>query len=89
MLGRWFRLLIGRGGPRAAIASRGTVYYFEHGRKLTTEGETLIDGFEINVASIIGWDDGDRERIDESERQRILKNVISSLESQGLRVVLE
>jgi hypothetical protein len=89
MLGRWFRLLTGRGGSRAGISNRGTAYYIEHGRKMTIAGEMLIDGFEIYVASIVGWDDSDGELIDESERQRILKNVISSLESQGVRVVLE
>jgi hypothetical protein len=48
----------------------------------------LADGFEIYVASIVAWDDSHGKLIDKSERQRILQNVKSSLESQGTRVVL-
>ena len=48
----------------------------------------LADGFEIYVASIVAWDYSNGELIDLSERERILQNVKSSLESQGARVVL-
>jgi hypothetical protein len=55
---------------------------------MTIAGEMLDNGFEIYVASIVTWDDGKGELIDEAERQRILQNVRRSLESQGAKVVL-
>jgi Immunity protein 74 len=56
---------------------------------MTISGEMLMDGFAIYVASIVTWDDSHGELIDEAERQRIVKNVKASLESQGANVVLE
>lgn len=85
---RLIRKLFGKKGPLARIASRNTVIYWEAGRKITIAGEMPTDGFEIYVASIVTWDDSNGEPIDESERQRILQNVKSSLESQGAKVVL-
>jgi hypothetical protein len=55
---------------------------------MTVAGEMLSDGFEICVASIVGWDDGRGGLIDEAERARILGNIRSSLEAQGQRVVV-
>lgn len=55
---------------------------------MTIAGEMLADGFEIYVASIVAWDDSNGELIELSERERILQNVKSSLESQGARVIL-
>lgn len=88
MLTRWFRRLFGKRGPWAGIANRNAVVYWEAGRRMTIAGEMLIDGFEIYVASIVAWDDSNGELISELERQRIVRNVKSSLESQGARVVL-
>jgi hypothetical protein len=73
--------------PWAGIANRTSVVYYENGRKMTIAGEMLIDGFEIYVASIVGWDDGRGGLIDDAERARILGNIRSSLEAQGQRVV--
>lgn len=56
---------------------------------MTIAGEMLDNGFQIYVASITTWDDSKGELISESERQRILQNVIHSLESQGARVVID
>ncbi|HXS95355.1 MAG TPA: Imm74 family immunity protein [Candidatus Limnocylindrales bacterium] len=88
MLTKWIRVLLGKKGPWAGIANRSAVIYWENGRKMTIAGEMLADGFEIYVASMVAWDDSNGELIDQSERQRILQNVKSSLESQGARVVL-
>jgi hypothetical protein len=55
---------------------------------MTIAGEMLTDGFEIYVASIVTWDDSSSELINATERERIARNVKSSLESQGARVVL-
>jgi hypothetical protein len=55
---------------------------------MTIAGEMLNDGFQIYVASIVSWDDSNRELLDEAERQRILQNVKRSLEAQGARVIL-
>jgi hypothetical protein len=84
----WIRRLFGKRGPWAGIANRHAVTYWEGRRKMTIAGEMLDDGFEIYVASISTWDDSKGELIDDAERQRILENVIRSLESQGARVVL-
>ena len=84
----WLRALLGKKGPRAHIRNRNTVIYWENGRSMTIAGEMLNDGFEIYVASIVTWDDGDVQPIAEAERQRILSNVKSSLEPQGARIVL-
>ncbi len=85
---RLIRRLRGVPDPWAAIANRGTVYYFERTRRMTIAGEMLKDGFEIYVASIVAWDDGRGEIIGAAEHERILANVKASLESQGGRVIL-
>jgi hypothetical protein len=85
----WLRKLLGKQGPWAGIANRHAVIYWEGRRKMTIAGEMLDNGFQIYVASITTWDDSKGELISESERQRILQNVIHSLESQGARVVID
>jgi hypothetical protein len=88
MLLKWLHFVMGKKSPWAAIANRTSVVYYENGRKMTVAGEMLIDGFEIYVASIVGWDDGRGGLIDDAERVRILGNIRSSLEAQGQRIVL-
>jgi hypothetical protein len=83
----WLRRLLGK-QVWAGMVNKNTIVYWEGRRKMTIAGEMLMDGVEISVASIVAWDDSDGELIDESERQRIVKNVKSCLESQGARVVL-
>ena len=75
-------------GPWACVRNRNSVVYRENGRAMTIAGEMLSDGFEIYVSSIITWDDSQGDLITEADRQRILRNVRCSLESQGARVVL-
>jgi len=74
--------------PWASVRSRNAVVYRENGRTMTISGEMLTDGFEIYVSSIVTWDNSRGELITDADRQRILRNVRSSLESQGARVVL-
>jgi hypothetical protein len=88
MLRSWLKAAFGKKGPRADICNRRAVRYKENGRQMTIAGEMLTDGFEIYVASILTWDDSHGELIAPSERERILRNVKASLESQGARVVL-
>ena len=81
--------MFGKKSPWASVRNRSTVIYCENGRTLTIAGEMLTDGFEIYVSSIVTWDDSRGELITESDRQRIVRNVKCSLESQGARVVLK
>jgi hypothetical protein len=74
MLVKRLRAVFDKKGPWAGIVNRTTVVYYEDGRKMTVAGEMLIDGFEIYVSSIAGWDDGRGGPIDDSERARILSN---------------
>ena len=52
-------------------------------------GEMLADGFSVYLGSIVTWNDSKGELIDEFEKERIAQNVKLSLESQGIRVVLD
>jgi hypothetical protein len=83
------RRLFARKGFRAHPVNRQTVVYVEDGRKMDVAGEMLADGFCVYVASIVAWNDSKGELIDDSERQRIVRNIKASLESQGARVVLD
>ncbi len=47
----------------------------------------LVDGFEVYVATITNWDDG--EPISEFERQRIIGNIGTSLAGQGAKMMLD
>ena len=83
------RKLVARKGSHAYPINRQTVVYVENGRKMDVAGEMLADGFCVYVASIVAWNDSQGELIDDSERQRIARNIKVSLESQGTRVVLD
>jgi hypothetical protein len=85
----YFRRLLFKNRLSANIIDRQTVIYREGGRTTRIAGELLTDGFEIYVASIVTWDDSKGELINAPERKRILANVVASLESQGVRVVLD
>lgn len=88
MITNWLRVMFGRKGSWASVRNRNAVVYWEDGRRMTIAGEMLADGFEIYVSSIVTWDDSHGELITDADRQRILRNVRCSLESQGARVVL-
>jgi hypothetical protein len=88
MVTNWLRTMFGNKDPWASVRSRNAVVYRENGRTMTISGEMLTDGFEIYVSSIVTWDNSRGELITDADRQRILRNVRSSLESQGARVVL-
>ena len=88
MVTNWLRTMFGKIGPWASVRNRNAVVYWENGRTMTIAAEMLTDGFEIYVSSIVTWDDSQGELITEADRQRILRNVRCSLESQGARVVL-
>jgi len=78
-----------RKGFRAYPISRQTIVYVENGQKMDIAGEMLADGFSVYLASIATWNDSKGELIDEFEKERIAQNVKLSLESQGIRVVLD
>lgn len=84
----WGYGAFGKKGPWAGIRNENTLVYWEDWRRMTIEGNRLIDGFEIYVVTIVAWDDSDGELVSESERQKILGNIQSSLKSKGARAVL-
>jgi hypothetical protein len=88
MVTNWLRTMFRKKGPSASVRNRNALVYRENGRTMTIAGEMLTDGFEIYVSSIVTWDDSRGELITDADRRRIVRNVRSSLESQGARVVL-
>jgi len=88
MIGRWLRRMLFGKGVRVWPRGRQNLQYQEDGRRMTIAAQMLTDGFEIAVCSIVTWDDSNGELINEAERQRILQNVRSYLESKGEKVVL-
>lgn len=77
------------GGIRVGAAGRDRIVYWENGRRMTIAGEPLSNcGIAICVCTILSWDDGSGELIDEAERSRILENIKAYCKSHGMRLDL-
>lgn len=73
-------------GYEITIIDRAHLEYKEDNNRIMVGGELLTDGFVIEVATIIAWDNG--TSIDENTRRRIIENIRLALESQGMIVDL-
>lgn len=59
-----------------AFANRSILVYREAGHEIEIGGEALVDnGFEIDLSTIISWDDHPTDLVSEAEKIRIANAV--------------
>jgi hypothetical protein len=60
--------------------------YYEDGRHLGLSGEGVPEQMDIFVDSDIYWDEPERVKLDEPNRQRVLQNITAALQWAGFDV---
>jgi len=80
-----FRYLLNRLLQRAAVRARfasGRIELFQNGRKIPIGGQFVMHGFEIDVSSIISWDDEPSKTLTEQERKEVAFTAKGAMEAQ-------
>jgi len=60
--------------------------YYENGRQLSLSGEGGAGQMDIFVDSDLYWDEPERVKLDEPDRQRVLQNITAALQWAGFDV---
>ncbi len=81
MLKYWLNKLLGRPSVRF-LPDRSVLEYKDSGRKIEIGGEILVDGFEIDVNSIVSWNDEPTKILNHSERVEIATGARNVVQSQ-------
>ncbi|MBV9083708.1 MAG: hypothetical protein JOZ62_13595 [Acidobacteriaceae bacterium] len=85
----WLNRLRGKPTVRA-FANRSTLVYREAGREIEIGGEGLVNnGFEIDLSTIVSWNDRPAEALSEAEKIRIANAVMRVAADQwNMRVTI-